>query len=140
LLSFNSKLSHVDRNINLNLNLNHKCLSPTWRKPIWSLICGEHSELARQIYGEKLLQRIFRKTRTFVNVAQDLRDFGRFEKSHFSCRRRHSSRNSRASLPAVILINVWVGIVENHRLFENHLVDPCFTSASLHSKRRSGNS
>jgi hypothetical protein len=28
------------------------------------------------------------------------------------------SRNPRASLPAVILINVWVGVVENH------LVDP----------------
>jgi hypothetical protein len=28
------------------------------------------------------------------------------------------SRNPRASLPAVILVNVWVGVVENH------LVDP----------------
>jgi hypothetical protein len=55
LLSFNSKLSHFDQNINLNLILNQKCLSPTWRKSIWSLICGEHSEVARQIYGEKLL-------------------------------------------------------------------------------------
>jgi hypothetical protein len=44
------------------------------------LICGEHLELARQIYGEKLPQRIFRNTRTFINVAQDLRDFRRFEK------------------------------------------------------------
>jgi hypothetical protein len=35
LLSFNSKLSHFDKNINLNLNLNHKRLSPTCRKPIW---------------------------------------------------------------------------------------------------------
>jgi hypothetical protein len=55
LLSFNSKLSHFEHhieNINLNLNLNHKCLSPTWRKPIWPLIYDEHSELARQIYGE----------------------------------------------------------------------------------------
>jgi hypothetical protein len=33
-----------------------------------------HIELARQIYGEKLPQRIFRNTRTFVNIAQDLRD------------------------------------------------------------------
>jgi hypothetical protein len=29
---FNSKLNHFD--INLNLNLNHKWVSPTWRKPI----------------------------------------------------------------------------------------------------------
>jgi hypothetical protein len=28
---------------------------------------------------EKLAQRIFRNARTFVNVAQHLRDFGRFE-------------------------------------------------------------
>jgi hypothetical protein len=27
---------------------------------------------------------------------------------------RHSSENSRASLPEVTLINTWVGIVENH--------------------------
>jgi hypothetical protein len=60
LLSFNSKLSHFDININLNLNLNHKCLSPTWRKPIRLVIYGEareHSELAREIYGERFPQR-----------------------------------------------------------------------------------
>jgi hypothetical protein len=33
LLSFDSKLSHL--NLNLNLNLDHKWLSPTWKKPIW---------------------------------------------------------------------------------------------------------
>jgi hypothetical protein len=32
------------------------------------LIYGEHSEPARQIYGEKLPQRILRNARTFVNV------------------------------------------------------------------------
>jgi hypothetical protein len=79
LLSFNSKLSHFDKNINLNLSLNHKCLPPTWKKTIWSLIYGEYAELARQIYGEKLPQRILPNARTFVNVAQHLRDFGRFE-------------------------------------------------------------
>jgi hypothetical protein len=46
LLSFNSKLSHFDK----NLNLNHKWFSPTWRKPIpMALFYGEalgHSELA----------------------------------------------------------------------------------------------
>jgi hypothetical protein len=55
LLSFNSKLSHFDKNINLNVNLNHKCLSPAWRKSIWFLLYGKacgYSELARQIYGE----------------------------------------------------------------------------------------
>jgi hypothetical protein len=46
---FNSKLSHFDKNINFNFNLNHKYLSPNWRKQTWSLIYGEHSELARQI-------------------------------------------------------------------------------------------
>jgi hypothetical protein len=76
LLSFNSKLSHFDKNINLNLNLNHTCLSPTWRKPIWSLIYGEHSELIRQIQGKKLPQRILHNARTLVNVAQHVRDFG----------------------------------------------------------------
>jgi hypothetical protein len=39
----------------------------------------EHSKLARQIYGEKLPQRILSHARTFVNVVQHLRDFGRFE-------------------------------------------------------------
>jgi hypothetical protein len=71
-----------DKNINLNVNLNHKCLSPTWRKSIWFLICGEargHSKLARQIYGERLLQRIFPNGLTFVNFMQHLRAFGRFE-------------------------------------------------------------
>jgi hypothetical protein len=45
------------------------------------LICGEaraHSELARQIFGEKFSQRILHNASTFVNVAQDLRDFRRF--------------------------------------------------------------
>jgi hypothetical protein len=76
-LSFNSKLSHSDKNIDLNLNLNHKCLSPTWTKPIWFLIYGEasgHSELTRQTYGERLPQMILSNARTFVNVVQHLRD------------------------------------------------------------------
>jgi hypothetical protein len=34
LLLFNSKLSHFDKNLNLNLNLIHKWFLPTWRKPI----------------------------------------------------------------------------------------------------------
>jgi hypothetical protein len=45
---------------------------------IYSKACG-HSELARQIYGERLPQRILPNARTFVNVVQHLRDFERFE-------------------------------------------------------------
>jgi hypothetical protein len=82
LLSLNSKLSHFDKNINLNLNLNHKCLSPTWRKPIWFLIYGKargNSELAQQIYDERLPQKILPDSRTIVNVVQHLRNCGHFE-------------------------------------------------------------
>jgi hypothetical protein len=46
------------------------------------LIYGDargYSELARQIYGERLLQRILPNAPTFVNIMQHLRDFGRFE-------------------------------------------------------------
>jgi hypothetical protein len=73
---------HFDKNINLNLNLNYKCLSPAWRKSIWLLICGEargHSKLARQIYGERLLQMILPNGLPFVNFVQHLRAFGRFK-------------------------------------------------------------
>jgi hypothetical protein len=68
LLSFNSKLNHFDR----NLNLNRKWLAgenrygfDLFRSP-WTF---------RPIYG----QRILPNARTFVNVVQHLRDFGRFE-------------------------------------------------------------
>jgi hypothetical protein len=78
-LSFNSKLSNFDK----NLNLNHKWLSPTWRKPIGMvLIYGKargHSQLGRQIYGENFPHRIHSSARIFVNVVQHLRDFGRPE-------------------------------------------------------------
>jgi hypothetical protein len=40
---------------------------------------GEHSELARQISSERFPQRILPSARTFVNVEQHLRNFGRFE-------------------------------------------------------------
>jgi hypothetical protein len=58
-----------------------KWLSPTWRK-LMILIYDEargRSELALEIYGERFPQRIVSNTRTFVNVVQHLRDFGRFE-------------------------------------------------------------
>jgi hypothetical protein len=38
-----------------------------------------HSELARQIYGERFPQRILSNARTFANVMQHLRDFERFK-------------------------------------------------------------
>jgi hypothetical protein len=48
----------------------------------------EHSELARQIYGERFPQRILPNARTFVNVVQHLRDFGRFEMNKCDLGRR----------------------------------------------------
>jgi RNA processing factor Prp31 len=82
-----------------------KWLSPTWRK-LMILIYDEargRSELALEIYGERFPQRIVSDTRTFVNVVQHLRDFGRFEmnkrdlgrqqEDRISSSRRNSSRN-----------------------------------------------
>jgi hypothetical protein len=46
------------------------------------LIYGEargHSELARKFCGERFTQSILPNARTFINVVQHLRDFGRFE-------------------------------------------------------------
>jgi hypothetical protein len=93
LLSFNSKLSHCDKNINFNLNLNHKYFYQPGENR-YALIYSEHSELARQIYGEKLPQRILRNARTFVNVAQHLRDFGRFEMTKLDVGRQREDRIS----------------------------------------------
>jgi hypothetical protein len=77
LLPFNSKLSHFDKNLNKSqmavINL---------EKTDVALIYYEargHSELTRQIYGERFPQRILPNARTFVNVVQHLRNFGRFE-------------------------------------------------------------
>jgi hypothetical protein len=82
-----------------------KWLSPTWRK-LMILIYDEargRSELALEIYGERFPQRIVSNTRTFVNVVQHLRDFGRFEmnkrdlgrqrEDRISSSRRNFSRN-----------------------------------------------
>jgi hypothetical protein len=82
-----------------------KWLSPTWRKPM-ILIYGEargRSELALEIYGERFPKDPSQCTRTFVNVVQHLRDFGRFEmnkpdlsrqrEDRISNSRRNSSRN-----------------------------------------------
>jgi hypothetical protein len=59
------------------------------------LIYGEargHSELARQIYGERFPQRILPNARTFVNVVQHLRDFGRFEMNKRDLGRQREDR------------------------------------------------
>jgi hypothetical protein len=58
---------------------------------IYCEACG-HSELARQIYGEKFLQRILTNARTFVNVVQHLRDFGRFEMNKRDLGRQREDR------------------------------------------------
>jgi hypothetical protein len=47
-----------------------------------ALIYGEahgHLQLAHQIFGARLPQKILPNARTFLNVVQHLRDFGRFE-------------------------------------------------------------
>jgi hypothetical protein len=54
-LSFNSKLSHFDK----NLNLNYKWLSSTWEKPIWFCFMGSKD--------------------TFQCTTLCKRDYGRFE-------------------------------------------------------------
>jgi hypothetical protein len=59
-----------------------------------------HSELARQIYGERFLQRS-QCTNLCKRCAASSR-FGRFEMN----RERHFQQS--------FSINVWVGIVENH--------------------------
>jgi hypothetical protein len=43
-----------------------------------------HSDLARQIYGQRFPQRILPNARTFVNVVQHLREkfFTKFKTSH----------------------------------------------------------
>jgi hypothetical protein len=73
-----------------------------------------HSELTQQIY-------LLSNARTFVNVVQHLRDFGRFEMNERDLDRQRGGRILVAKddipheiLPGIILINVWVGIVENH--------------------------
>jgi hypothetical protein len=52
-----------------------------------------HLKLAWQIYGEKLPQRILSNARTFVNVVQHFRDFGRFRmnKHDLGCQREDRS-------------------------------------------------
>jgi hypothetical protein len=50
------------------------------------------SELAREIYGERLPQRILSNARTFVNVAQHLHDFGRFEMNKRDLGRQREDR------------------------------------------------
>jgi hypothetical protein len=59
------------------------------------LIYGEargHSELARQIYGERFLQKILPKARTFLNIVQHLPDFGRFEMNNRDLGRQREDR------------------------------------------------
>jgi hypothetical protein len=51
-----------------------------------------HSDLARQIYGETFPQRILPNARTFVNVVQHLRQFGRFEMNKRDLSRQREDR------------------------------------------------
>jgi hypothetical protein len=75
LLSSNSKLTHIDKNLNFNLNLNHKGFTAQ-EKTDMVLIYGEAHG---QIYGERFPQKILPNVRTFVNIVQHLRDFGLFK-------------------------------------------------------------
>jgi hypothetical protein len=56
------------------------------------LIYGEYSELAQQLYSEKLIQRILCNARTFVNITQHLRDFGHFEMDKCDLGRQREDR------------------------------------------------
>jgi hypothetical protein len=59
------------------------------------LLYGEargHSELARQIYVERLPQRTLPIAETFVNVVQHLHDFGRFEMNKRDLGRQREGR------------------------------------------------
>jgi hypothetical protein len=71
---------------------------------------GEHSELTRQIYGEKLPERILRNARTFVNFAQHLRDFRRFEMN----KRKRDVRRQQEDLTLVAEEDVSHEIQERH--------------------------
>jgi hypothetical protein len=57
------------------------------------LIYGElRGHSAQQIYGEKFPQRIYPNARTFVNVVQHFRDFGRFEMNKLDLGRQLEDR------------------------------------------------
>jgi hypothetical protein len=62
-LSFNSKLNQFDKNLNLDLNLNHS-------KPGRNRYAEarRHLDVAPQISGETFPQRILPNARTFINV------------------------------------------------------------------------
>jgi hypothetical protein len=89
LLSFNSKLSHFDKNLNFNLNLNHTNLKKT---DVVLIYRRGPSTFRRQIYSEKFPQRILPSAGTFVNVVQHLRDFGRFEMNERDLGRQREDR------------------------------------------------
>jgi hypothetical protein len=75
MLSFNSKLRYFDKNLNLGLNLNHKWLSPTWRKSIWFSSMAEYVDIqSKSTVKDRFPQRIFSYARTILTI----RDFGRF--------------------------------------------------------------
>jgi hypothetical protein len=79
------------------------------------LIYGEargYSELAGQIYCERFPQRIVPNARTFVNVAQHLRDFGRFEMSERDLGREREDR--------IVLAEEEI----RHKIHERHLQQP----------------
>jgi hypothetical protein len=81
------------------------------------LICGEHSE-----HGKSTVKSCFKDISQYMNLCKRRTGSWRFrafrEDRILVAEEDIPSRNPRASLPAVILINVWVGV------FENHLVDP----------------
>jgi hypothetical protein len=136
-LSSNSKLTHIDKNLNFNLNLNHKGFTAQ-EKTDMVLIYGEahgHSELARQIYGERFPQKILPNVRTFVNIVQHLRDFGLFQMN----KRNHwHQRQDRILVPEEEILH------ENEKQprtstwrLANHLGVSQFVSLAATSKRPS---
>jgi hypothetical protein len=90
-----------------------------------------HSELAWQIYGEKFLPRILTNARTFVNVVQHLRDFGRFEMNKRDLSRQGDGRPFEPFLSNFFEVSFYDAFTHNYSLF-TLLFKPLWFLSSLY--------